>query len=529
MHIRSFVVTMLAGLAVLLSVPGNARAQGAITNGENHTGTIAVSGGIDQWTFSANQGDSIVLNLGEVLRVPDSGFSPWIRLYGPTGAQIGGDSFYGALVAQIATVAPLTGTYTVRVAAGYPGYTAVGDYRLILARVPGQPVVPGGDQGGPMTNGVNHVGRIELGDLDQWTFTANQGESLVVEIGEIAVGSGVPDPNFYPWIRLYGPTGVQIGGDSFYGAAVAQVATTAPLTGTYTVLVAAGYPNYAAAGDYRLVLAQVPGTPVVDEGDHGGRLANGVNHDGRIEVGDLDQWTFTANQGESLVVSVGERVVGPGVPDPGFYPWIRLYGPTGAQIGGDSFYGALVAQAVTVAPLTGTYTVLVSAGYPNYAAAGDYRLILAQMPSRPVIETDDDNDHDGPMANGVNHVGRDRTRGPGPVDLHGQSRREPGRGDRRNRRRFGRARSELLPVDSPLRPDWCPDRRRQFLRCGRGASGHHGAAHRHLYGARGGRLPELRGRRRLSPRAGADAGRPGRGRRRPRWTDDQRRQSRRPH
>ena len=168
--------------------------------------------------------------------------------------------------------------------------------------MPSRPVIETDDDNyhdGPMANGVNHVGRIELGDLDQWTFTANQGDSLVVEIGEIAVGLGVPDPNFYPWIRLYGPTGVQIGGDSFYGVAVAQVATTAPLTGTYTVLVVAGYPNYAAAGDYHLVLAQMPGDPAVGEGDHGGRMTNGGNHDGRIEVGDLDQWTFTANQGDA--------------------------------------------------------------------------------------------------------------------------------------------------------------------------------------------------------------------------------------
>ena len=211
-----------------------------------------------------------------------------------------------------------------------------------------------------MTNGVNHVGRIELGDLDQWTFTANQGDSLVVEIGEIAVGSGVPDPNFYPWIRLYGPTGVQIGGDSFYGAAVAQVATTAPLTGTYTCS-GCGLPNYAAAGDHRLVLAQVPGIPVVDEGDHGGRLANGVNHDGRIEVGDLDQWMFTANQREPgrerRRTGGGTGCARPGVLSAdsplwsdGRADWRRLLlrgaGP----------------QAVP-SPPTGTYTVLVSPGY----------------------------------------------------------------------------------------------------------------------------------------------------------------------
>ena len=161
MRISRAVTTGLVIVAALVAAPGVVRAQGVMTNGQNHPGTIAVSGEVDEWTFVANQGDALVLSIGEQVRVPDSSFYPWIRLYGPTGAQIGGDSFYGALVAQIATSAPLTGTYTVRVAAGYPGYTSVGDYRLILARIPGQPVVGAGDQGGAMTNGVNHVGRID--------------------------------------------------------------------------------------------------------------------------------------------------------------------------------------------------------------------------------------------------------------------------------------------------------------------------------------------------------------------------------
>ena len=211
-----------------------------------------------------------------------------------------------------------------------------------------------------------------------------------MNIGERVVGLGVPDPGFYPWIRLYGPTGAQIAGDSSTGL-VAQAVTVAPLTGTYTVLVSAGYPSYAAAGDYRLILAQMPGSPVVDAGDHGGPMATATDYPGRIELGDLDPWTFSANQGSALTVTITEVPVGPGVPDPAFYPWIRLYGPNGVQIGGDSFYGASGAQIITTASLTGTYTVLVSAGDPNYPAAGDYRLRVlgAAAPPTPPNSTDD--------------------------------------------------------------------------------------------------------------------------------------------
>ena len=36
-----------------------AAAQGAMTNGDNHAGTISGPGELDLWTFSANQGDAL--------------------------------------------------------------------------------------------------------------------------------------------------------------------------------------------------------------------------------------------------------------------------------------------------------------------------------------------------------------------------------------------------------------------------------------------------------------------------------------
>ena len=60
-------------------------------------------------------------------------------------------------------------------------------------------------------------------------------------------------------------------------------------------------------------------------------MTNGANHAGAIHRGDLDQWTFTAAQGAALSVSIGEVVIGE--VDPGFNPWIRLRGPTGADLG----------------------------------------------------------------------------------------------------------------------------------------------------------------------------------------------------
>ena len=77
-------------------------------------------------------------------------------------------SAQGALAAQVAETAPLTGTYTVLISdsaisrePSHPGH-----YILMMVRTNAALTVPGGDDGGPMTNGANHAGVISVGDLD---------------------------------------------------------------------------------------------------------------------------------------------------------------------------------------------------------------------------------------------------------------------------------------------------------------------------------------------------------------------------
>ena len=100
-----------------------------------------------------------------------------------------------------------------------------------------------------MTNGVNHAGSIPVGDLDQWTFTASQGDAIVLSIGNVGSSS-----NFVPWIRLVSPTGAIIGDDRNFTTARIQV--TAPTSGTYTVIVADFGASSNAVGNYLLTLAK---------------------------------------------------------------------------------------------------------------------------------------------------------------------------------------------------------------------------------------------------------------------------------
>jgi precorrin-6B methylase 1 len=329
---------------------------GPLTNGSNHTGDIHI-GDLDAWTFTATAGEDIIVAIGEV--GGDTAFSPWIRLKSPTGQNLG--SLAGALAHQIEATATVTSMYTVVVASGDAGFDAAGSYTLTLAKSPGAFTISGGDEGGALTNGNNHLGTIHIGDLDMWSFQATAGEALTVAIGETG-----PDSAFAPWIRLRSPTGQDLG--SLSGVRAMQISATATVTGTYTVVVASGDAGFDASGSYTLTIANTPRAFVVPPGDHGGPIVVGDPNPGIIHIGDLDMWTFVAHEGDPLSVLITD-INSPGTD---FTPWIRLRSPTGAQIGSQS--GATTATILATAPATGIYTILVASGDSGFDGFGDYEL-----------------------------------------------------------------------------------------------------------------------------------------------------------
>ncbi|MEP7345447.1 MAG: hypothetical protein ABI877_09270, partial [Gemmatimonadaceae bacterium] len=348
----------------------------------NHVGTIGV-GDLDAWTFTATQGEYVVLAIGETAGSAD--FTPWIRLFAPSGALVGNN--WGVAAGQIAVNSPATGTYLVVVSTNDPGTDDTGNYTLTLVKGNATPITPPGDQGGALTNGANHTGTITVGDLDTFTFTANAGEGIVLAVGEV---SGTAD--FTPWIRLITPAGALNGSSS--SVAAAQLAINAASTGTYQVIITTNDPGNDATGSYTLTLAKGPGTFTISPGDQGGAATNGGNNIGSIFVGDLDVWTFTANQGLPFAVNIGE-VTG----SANFTPWIRVLSPNGAFIGNSS--GVAAAQFSAIAPLTGQYTIIISTNDAGNDDTGDYRLIV-QKPGAFVTPPGDEG---GTMTNGAIHTG----------------------------------------------------------------------------------------------------------------------------
>jgi hypothetical protein len=328
---------------------------GPMTNGVMHTGTI-LTGDLDLWRFTATNGVGIVVRVGEI--TDTNTFTPWVRLYSPTGVLLGSSALGAA--GEVAIRATNSGTFTVLIGDGNGVLSGSGTYRLTLARTGDPVVVSAGDDGGPMTNGVMHTGTILLGDLDVWTFTATSGEAIVVRVGEIT-GTNT----FTPWVRLYSPTGVPLG-SSALGAA-GEVAIRATNSGTFMVVIGDGNGVLIGSGTYRLTLARTGGSVEVSPGDEGGPMNVGVNPEGVINVGDLDVYAFTTCKGENINLKLDELI------DNGsFFPWLRLYAPDGALL--RSLSGGTNAQINLTATNSGTFIVIVSDGNGNLSGSGTYRL-----------------------------------------------------------------------------------------------------------------------------------------------------------
>ncbi len=349
---------------------------GALTNGFQHTGTIPI-GDLDTWNFSANAGDSIVLRMG-------AKFVPWILLYGPDGSQVG-EAFTASSVnrdADLAYQATNSGTFTVVVGSYYRNGS--GDYILTLGQSPEPFVQATGDEGGPLDNGAQHRGTLEIGDLDLWSFPANAGDSVLLRLGGVG---------FVPWIRVYGPDGSPAG-EAHTASSVnrdARLLFQATNSGMFTVVVSSFY--LGGSGDYLLNLAKSPGSFVVSTDDEGGAITNGVKNTGSLQIGDMDLWTFDANAGDGIVARIGAV---------GFVPELQLFGPDGT-LAGEAFTASSVnrdANLMLQIPNSGTYTLVASSVY--LGGNGDYILTLAQSPGDFVVSPGDEG---GALTNGFQHSG----------------------------------------------------------------------------------------------------------------------------
>lgn len=112
-----------------ITVPANDEG-GALANGAANPAHLAL-GDLDAWTFDAAAGESLMLRLGS------QGFTPWLRLYGPSGALVDETTSGNTITRDgfISVTATNAGAYTLVAGATFPGQ--FGDYTLHFVRAPG--------------------------------------------------------------------------------------------------------------------------------------------------------------------------------------------------------------------------------------------------------------------------------------------------------------------------------------------------------------------------------------------------------
>jgi hypothetical protein len=311
----------------LLTVCVDIASAQTLVNGANQNGTVLLNT-TNSYTFSANKGDNINLRVGT------TGFNGYLQLYGSGSVLLTSAGGYtDDLIENY--VATNSGTFTVTISSW--NLNGTGTYVLNLAQTPEAFIVPGGDQGGPLTNGADATGTITLGDQDMWSFTANKGDTINARVGTTG---------FNGFIELFGPTGALLASEGGYADDIIEdyVATN---SGTFTVLVS-GW-GVGGTGTYVLNLAQMPEPFIVPSGDEGGSMAGSPNYSGTINRGDQDIWAFTACTGDSISLGLNTT---------NFNGFLELYGSNGTLL--KSSGGSTVSSIAYTATNCGTFTVLVS-------------------------------------------------------------------------------------------------------------------------------------------------------------------------
>ncbi|BBD53252.1 hemolysin-type calcium-binding region [Planktothrix agardhii NIES-204] len=316
--------------------PGNAT---AAKFGVPLTDTIDNSGEEDSYSFTAQKGDQISVDMGS------GAINPQIKFYAPSGDLIAEKSDWYSNDIGLLAKANQTGTYTVLVS-DIRGYQT-GDYGLTVQRTNHPGNATAAKFGVPLTDTIGNPGEV-----DSYSFTAKKGDQISVDMGSEAIN---------PQIKFYGPSGDLIAEKSDWYSNDIGLLANANQTGTYTVLVSdiRGYQT----GDYGLTVQRTnhPGnaTPIKNLSS----LSDTINN-----LGQVDAYSFTGQAGTKISFSMGSDAIN---------PEIELYSPDGLLIRSVADWYSQNMELVATLTQNGAYTVLVSdtRGYQT----GDYGVTLASL------------------------------------------------------------------------------------------------------------------------------------------------------
>jgi len=348
----------------------------AITLGSVETQSTTETGEVDEFTFTAGVGDVVTLSLAE------AGFGvyrPHAMLYSPSGDEV---RLYSASTGSRANFVD-SGRKAVSEALGEAGtyviqvyddnYTHTGDYSLAF-----EGLTPASDDAVDILLGQVLSGTIDTGEVDEFTFTGTAGDLLTLSLSEKEHGADTE-----LWTEVYSPSGMKVekldgtsGPDEVENGK--KVVYELPNeTGTYVIQVYDN--NYTDTEDYGLALEGLDPTspdPYSEALSFGAAISAAID-----ELGDVDEYLFTGNAGDSVTVTLDADTTVDYKPRMALY-----YSATGEEIAEDS---DLVSATLSDA---GTYVIQV---YDNdYTDIGDYTVALQGQPTVEFASASQSGDED---------------------------------------------------------------------------------------------------------------------------------------
>jgi hypothetical protein len=340
--------------------------EGVMTAGTPNTISL-VQGQVQRFTFNANAGDTVALNLAGVASTAPTGQSVYVNVYRPdTGAITTGNSYTSFNTASSQTLnlpnLPVGGTYTVTV---YTPYGTPANAQLTL--------VPG-STGSVLESGATQAfAASAAGQNVYFGFSANQGDNLELMFSNINV-PGSTNNGFR--IDVYNAAGADVGGTYCYAGSPGSSCRFSlwnMTAGAYSVIVTpywGGTINFSAQ---------------LHSDTSGGTLASGTPATINIAQGQVQRFTFSASAGDTVALNLSG--VASTLPA-GQSVYVNVYRPdTGAITTGNYYTQFSTASSQTLnlpnLPVGGTYTVAV---YTPYGTPANAQLTLVPGSTGSVLD-----------------------------------------------------------------------------------------------------------------------------------------------
>ncbi|MEO0531972.1 MAG: dockerin type I domain-containing protein, partial [Planctomycetota bacterium] len=330
-----------------------------LRSGERHESTVGI-GQQHLIQFSAAAGSRVYASLGEL---SSQVAEPQIRILDPDGNAVPGTSTWDHYGLQVAFDATKDGLYTAIITDR--GTNSPLDYTFSLAVLPAA-IDYSLPENTLLKSGERHESSLGVGQQHLIQFTADEGSTVALALGDRASGNGAPQ------IRVVSPSGTVVPGTStwdHYGLLDDFVASE---SGVYTAVIS----EYGSDNrlDYTFSVGVFP--DAIDFGlSQNTLLANGETHEGSLKVGEQHLVQFDVAATGTTVVSLGETS------DQNSEPQIWIVGPDGVYVASTytwDHYGLRIGfQATTL----GRYTAIIADRGAN--APLDYRLRVASFPGGP--------------------------------------------------------------------------------------------------------------------------------------------------